>query len=67
MKIMSSIVVAAMKPNKKYTGGDRLCPDIILLALVGCTGQPIVAVDDEMVDGFVGQSYVPESEDNDCK
>ena len=65
---MSSIMVAAMKPNKKYTGGDRLCPDIlILLALVGCTGQPIVAVDDEMVDGFVGQSYIPESEGNNCK
>ena len=69
---MISITIPAKKPNKKYTGGVRLCPDV--LTLIDSTGQPIDAADDEMIDSFVvgqecvvgreciiGQECVPES------
>ena len=66
---MNSIAIPTIKPNRKYTGGDRLCPDVLevrlcsasVLAFVVCTGQLIVAVDDSKVDGcVVGQGCVSE-------
>ena len=60
--ITTSITIPAMKPNKKYTGGVRLPPDI--LVSLDFTGQPIAATDDKMAeDCVVGQGQVPGSND----
>ena len=60
---MSSIMIPVIKPNKKYTGGDRLAPCPGVLILIDCTGHSVA--DDEMANEYVAlQEYVPGSEDN---
>ena len=60
---MSSVTTPAIEPNKKYSGGVKLCP--CSGVLVDCTGQPIAAVDDKTVTDscVVGQGCTPESWD----
>ena len=61
--ILSSVMIPAMKPNKKYSGGDRLalCPGV--LTLIDCTGHSVA--DDEMANKCVAlHEYVPGSKDN---
>ena len=58
-------MIPVIKPNKKYSGGDKPFPGVMLgsgiLALADCTGQPVAAEDDEIADGCViVQEYVPE-------
>ena len=56
-------MIPAMKPNKKYSGGDRLalCPGV--LTLIDCTGHSVA--DDEMANKCVAlHEYVPGSKDN---
>ena len=58
--IKMSSTIPATKPNKKYTGGVRPPPDV--LVSLDFTGQPIAAVDDKMAEGcVVGQGNVPGS------
>ena len=51
-------MIPVIKPNKKYSGGDRPFPGVMLGS--DCTGQPVAAEDDEIADGcVVVQEYVP--------
>ena len=56
--IVMSSMIPVIKPNKKYSGGDRSFPGVMLGS--DCTGQPVAAEDDEIADGcVVVQEYVP--------
>jgi hypothetical protein len=68
--VMSSIMIPEIKPNTKYTGGDRICPDVVgVLEVMLCPDRPGVMLGSGVpLAGCTGQPVATEDDEaaDDC-